>query len=165
MSRRRGRGGVAGSDMGGGGVLCVCTIRDKIMAPQGLVWPCTRSIKRLLQVPRSTLMSIFWGLILHDEHPPTPPPQHTNHSNTYTHTHVRSLNTPWTYLLSCGMDGCDRGCKMLACIPIGILLRNQTSLHESSCSRQTDEVSDLCQVLFLVGASPSVRLSTHTEMC
>lgn len=25
---------------------CVCTIRDKIMAPQGLVWPCTRSIKQ-----------------------------------------------------------------------------------------------------------------------
>lgn len=57
---------------------CVCTIRDKIMAPQGLVWPCTRSIKRQLQVPRSTLMSIFWGLIFHTEH-------------TYTHTHTLDL--------------------------------------------------------------------------
>lgn len=53
---------------------CVCTIRDKIMAPQGLVWPCTRSIKQQLQVPRSTLMSIFWGLIFHTEH-------------THAHTH------------------------------------------------------------------------------
>ncbi|KAG9354503.1 hypothetical protein JZ751_001213 [Albula glossodonta] len=28
-----------------------CTIRDKIMAPVGLVWPCTRSINRWFPVP------------------------------------------------------------------------------------------------------------------
>lgn len=89
-------GGVQGQQGG----RCVCTIRDKIMAPQGLVWPCTRSIKRRLQVPRSTLMSIFWGLILHVEH---------QHTHTREHEH-----TPWTYLLSCRIDGCDRKYNMLA---------------------------------------------------
>lgn len=59
----------------------VCTIRDKIMAPWGLVWPCTRSIKRRLLVPRSTLMSICWGLIL-DSPPPTLSQSHT-HMYTY----------------------------------------------------------------------------------
>lgn len=72
-----------GTEDGGGqgqqGGRYVCTIRDKIMAPQGLVWPCTRSIKRWLQVPRSTLMSIFWGLILHAEH------SHCQHTLTGTH--------------------------------------------------------------------------------
>lgn len=85
---------------------CVCTIRDKIMAPQGLVWPCTRSIKRQLQVPRSTLMSIFWGLILH-----------TEHQQQYTHAHCKHT---WTYLLSC-MVGCDSRYTMLAYFPTGII--------------------------------------------
>lgn len=78
-------GGVQGQQGG----RCVCTIRDKIMAPQGLVWPCTRSIKRRLQVPRSTLMSIFWGLILHAEH------SHLQHTYTLVQAHTKhTLDIP-----------------------------------------------------------------------
>lgn len=104
------------------------------MAPQGLVWPCTRSIKRRLQVPRSTLMSIFWGLILNAEHP------HHQHTHAHTCTRAHTLNTPWTYLLSCRMDGCDRRYNMLAWIPTGILLRHGWR------SAGAADVSDPCQV-------------------
>lgn len=79
------------------------------MAPQGLVWPCTRSIKQQLQVPRSTLMSIFWGLIFHTEH---------------TRAH-----TLWTYLLHC-MVGCDSRYTMRACFPTGISFTSRTSLQD-----------------------------------
>lgn len=69
----------------------VCTVRDKIMAPWGLVWPCTRSIKRPLQVPRSTLMSIFWGLILNTDHPPSFPLSTT--STISLHTNMDTIQT------------------------------------------------------------------------
>lgn len=104
----------------------VCTIRDKIMAPRGLVWPCTRSIKRPLQVPRSTLMSIFWGLILNTEHPPSFPLFST--SNLSMHTNTDTIQTPWTYLLSCRMEGCVTANKR--CLHAS----HQTYLQESRCT-------------------------------
>ncbi len=75
----------------------VCTIRDKIMAPRGLVWPCTRSIKRMLLVPRSTLMSICWGLILGTPHPSTS--VSCSFFHMYAHTHIECVKI-YKYLYS-----------------------------------------------------------------
>lgn len=69
-----------------------CTIRDKIMAPVGLVWPYTRSINRWFPVPRSALMSMCWDLILKPPYPPSlQRNKHTDaraHPRTQTHRHT-----------------------------------------------------------------------------
>lgn len=108
----------------------VCTIRDKIMAPRGLVWPCTRSIKCPLQVPRSTLMSIFWGLILNTEHPPFFLLSLLHQRSLNAHEHGRYPNTPWTFLLSCRMDGCVTGNTRR------LHASHQKYLQESKCTRR-----------------------------
>lgn len=89
----------------------VCTIRDKIMAPGGLVWPCTRSIKR--QLPSVKVNSNEHFLESYSVH-------RTPQLSAHIYTRPVHFGHDVAYLFSSTMDACDRKSYMFAFIPTGM---------------------------------------------